>query len=89
MKYSIFIMSSLVSWWMFFFWISSNMLYFEGYMEYGAFLYTSVFAFSPFLSALVTYITFKFCIRSKSTVRFLTMIYILTSIYGIDSILKI
>ncbi|ANC77554.1 hypothetical protein ABE65_012400 [Fictibacillus phosphorivorans] len=83
MKYIIFVMFSLVSWWMFFVWIFSHM-YFVDQMDYGAFLYTSVFAFSPYLSATVTYFTYKFCVKSKSILQVLTMIYILTSIYGID-----
>jgi hypothetical protein len=90
MKNLIFIISSLISWWMFFVWISSN-IYFAESMEYGAFLYTSVFAISPFLSALVTYLTYKFCIKllSRFTLQILTIFYILISIYGVIFILNI
>jgi hypothetical protein len=90
MKNLIFIISSLISWWMFFVWISSN-IYLTESMEYGAFLNTSVFAFSPFLSALVTYLTYKFCIRllSNFTLQILTIFYIFISIYGVNFILNI
>lgn len=90
MKNLIFIISSLISWWMLFVWISSN-IYFAESMEYGVFLYTSVFAFSPFLSALVTYLTYKFWIKllSKFTLQMLTTFYIFISIYGVNFILNI
>ncbi|RZT21394.1 hypothetical protein EV282_0456 [Fictibacillus sp. BK138] len=90
MKKWIFTISSLISWWIFFVWISSN-IYFTESMDFGAFLYTSVFGFSPFLSALMTYLTYKFCIKllSDFTLQVLILFYILISIYGINFIFNI